>query len=161
PACRRGRIEEEQPVAICRLKRVTYDLKDDITDRLPKAPKKTNGKKSACVGAGYASLTVANDLVPLGYEVTIFEKHGEPGGLVRTNIPAFRLPAKVLNEEIDNILDMGVDLKLNTPVKSMKWLMEQGFDAVFIGSGAPRGKELKIPGREEASANTHIGIDCL
>ena len=161
PACRRGRIEDEEPVAICRLKRVTYDLKDDITDRLPTAPQKTNGKKIACVGAGCASLTVANDLVPLGYEVTIFEKLAEPGGLMRTNIPAFRLPAKVLKEEMDAILDMGVDLKLNTPVKSMRWLLEQGFDAVFIGSGAPRGKELDIPGRKEADANIYIGIDWL
>ena len=121
-----------------------------------------NGKRIACIGAGCASLTVANDLMPLGYEVTIFEQYGEPGGLMRTNIPSFRLPQTVLNEEIAMITGMGVDLKLNTPVKSMRELLEEGgFDAVFVGSGAPKGKELKLPGREAAAANVHIGIAWL
>jgi len=160
PACRRGRLDQK-PVAICRLKRVAADHRDDITDRLPKVPKVRNGKKIALVGAGCASLTVCNDLMPLGYECTVFEKLDKPGGLMRTNIPSFRLPAKVLDEEIDYITDMGVDLRLNTPVESMKWLLEQGYDAIFIGSGAPKGKELNIPGRQEGAANIHIGIEWL
>ena len=161
PACRRGRVEQK-PVAICRLKRVAADHRDDVASRLPKIPKVKNGKRVACIGAGPASLTVANDLMPLGYEVTIFEQYGEPGGLMRTNIPSFRLPHHVLKEEIDMILNMGVDLKLNHPVKSMRQLLEQGgFDAVFVGSGAPRGKDLNLPGRKEADANVHIGIAWL
>jgi formate dehydrogenase beta subunit len=162
PACRRGRVEEK-PVAICRLKRVAADHRDDdIKGRLPKIPRLKNGKKVALIGAGCASLTVANDLMPLGYSVTIFEQYGVPGGLMRTNIPSFRLPAEVLNEEIDLIVDMGVDLKLNHPIKSMRELLEKGgFDAVFVGAGAPRGKELSLPGRKEGGANIHIGITWL
>jgi formate dehydrogenase beta subunit len=161
PACRRGRVEQK-PVAICRLKRVAADHRDDdISARLPKIPRLKNGKRVACIGAGTASLTVANDLMPLGYEVTIFEQYGEPGGLMRTNIPSFRLPHAVLNEEIRQILDMGVELKLNHPIASLQNLLAQGFDAVFVGSGAPKGKELKLPGRAEAAANIHIGIAWL
>ena len=158
PACRRGRVEE-RPVAICRLKRVAADHRDDITDRLPKgAP--SNGKKVALIGAGCASLTVANDLRPLGYEVTIFEALETTGGLMRTNIPQFRLPPKVLDEEIGYIVDMGVDVKMNHPIDSMKSLLDDGFDAIFVGTGAPRGKNLEIPGRYD-SENIHIGIDWL
>ena len=161
PACRRGRVEEK-PVAICRLKRVAADNKEDISARLPKIPKLKNGKKVALIGAGCASLTVANDLMPLGYSVTIFEQWGVAGGLMRTNIPSFRLPAEVLNDEIAQIVEMGVDLKLNHPVKSMKELLTKGgFDAVFVGAGAPKGKELKLPGRAEGAANIHIGITWL
>jgi formate dehydrogenase beta subunit len=161
PACRRGRVEAK-PVAICRLKRVAADERDeDISARLPKIPRLKNGRKVACIGAGTASLTVANDLMPLGYEVTIFEQYGEPGGLMRTNIPSFRLPHAVLNDEIAQIVGMGVDLRLNHPVRSLRELLSQGFDAVFVGSGAPKGKELKLPGRQEASANIHIGIAWL
>ncbi len=165
PACRRGRLEEE-PVAICRLKRVAADHREDITAMLPKKPQKTNGKKIALIGAGPASFTVANDLAPLGYECTIFEKLSKPGGLMRSNIPAFRLPEKVLSEELDCILDMGVELKLNAPVNSMDTLLEEGWDAVFVGTGAPRGKDLNLPGRwpkegEEVCENIHIGIDWL
>jgi formate dehydrogenase (NADP+) beta subunit len=161
PACRRGRVEAK-PVAICRLKRVAADHRDDVQSRLPRIPKVKNGKRVACIGAGCASLTVANDLLPLGYEVTIFEQYGEPGGLMRTNIPSFRLPASVLNDEIGMILDMGVDLKLNHPVASMRELLQTGgFDAVFVGSGAPHGKDLELPGRKEAAANIHIGIAWL
>ena len=161
PACRRGRVEEK-PVAICRLKRVAADLRENIADRLPRAPEKKNGKRVACIGAGPASLVVANDLMPLGYEVTIFEKLKVPGGLMRSNIPSFRLPEKVLDEEIAMIVDMGVDLRLGQGVESMKNLLESGsFDAVFVGTGAPRGKELNLPGRQEAAANVHIGIDWL
>ncbi len=160
PACRRTRVEEE-PVAICRLKRVAADHRDDITDRLPKKPAVTNGKKIALIGAGPASFTVANDLAPMGYECTIFEKLDKPGGLMRTNIPAFRLPEEVLMEELGYILDMGVDLKLGTPVNSMSELLEAGYDAVFVGTGAPKGKDLNLPGRKEAAANIHIGIDWL
>ena len=161
PACRRGRIEEK-PVAICRLKRVAADHRDEVADLLPKAPAGKNGKRVACVGAGPASLTVANDLLPLGYEVTIFEQYGVPGGLMRTNIPAFRLPANVLDEEIGYIVDMGADLRLNSPVESMRRLLDSGgFDAVFVGSGAPKGKELELPGRHDADARVHIGISWL
>ena len=160
PACRRGRVEDK-PVAICRLKRVAADHRDDIRDRLPKAPVKTNGKKVALIGAGCASLTVANDLAPLGYEVTIFEALDATGGLMRTNIPRFRLPPKVLDEEIGYILDMGVDLKFNHRIDSLKTVLDGGeFDAVFVGSGAPRGKNLEIPGRYD-SDRIHIGIDWL
>jgi NADPH-dependent glutamate synthase beta subunit-like oxidoreductase len=160
PACRRGRVEDK-PVAICRLKRVAADLREDITHRLPKAPATSNGKKVALVGAGCASLAVANDLCPLGYEVTIFEALGTTGGLMRTNIPRFRLPPAVLDEEISYITDMGVDLKLNHPVASLRELVDsKAFDAIFVGTGAPRGKNLEIPGRYE-SKNIHIGIDWL
>jgi NADPH-dependent glutamate synthase beta subunit-like oxidoreductase len=160
PACRRGRTNEE-PVAICRLKRVAADHREDISQYLPSIPKKKNGKKIALIGAGPASLTVANDLMPLGYECTIFEALAEPGGLMRSNIPAFRLPEKVLDEEIAYITDMGVDLRLNHPVESMKGLLDKAYDAVFVGSGAPKGKELDLPGRIEGDANIHIGIAWL
>ncbi len=161
PACRRGRVEEK-PVAICRLKRVAADHREDIATRLPKIPKVKNGKRVACIGAGCASLTVANDLLPLGYEVTLFERYGVPGGLMRSNIPSFRLPESVLDEEIGMILGMGADLRLGTSVESLRALLEDGrFDAVFVGSGAPKGKELRLPGRDEAAANVHIGISWL
>ncbi|MBX6366287.1 MAG: FAD-dependent oxidoreductase, partial [Gemmatimonadetes bacterium] len=159
PACRRARVDGK-PVAICRLKRVAADHKGDIAARLPKAAATKNGKRVACVGAGPASLTVANDLLPLGYEVTIFEKLGRPGGLMRTNIPSFRLPEEVLDEEIDAILGMGVDIRYDTPVESMRWLLAQGYDAVFVGSGAPKGKDLELPGRRETD-RIHIGIEWL
>jgi NADPH-dependent glutamate synthase beta subunit-like oxidoreductase/ferredoxin len=159
PACRRGRVEDK-PVAICRLKRVAADNRGDITARLPKAPPRKNGKRIALIGAGCASLTVANDLAPLGYECVIFEALDRPGGLMRSNIPAFRLPATVLDEEIDYILDMGVELRLSSPVHSMRELLAQDFAAVFIGSGAPKGKDLVVPGRA-ASERIHIGIDWL
>ena len=159
PACRRTRIDGS-PVAICRLKRVASDLRGDIADRLPVIPTTKTGRRVVCVGAGPASLTVANDLIPLGYEVVILEQLDEPGGLMRSNIPSFRLPAEVLDEEIATIIDMGVDLRCNTPVSSLRSLLEQDFDAVFIGTGAPRGKDLDIPGRRE-SDRIHIGIDWL
>ena len=159
PACRRGRVEDK-PVAICRLKRVAADHRDDITDRLPKPPLQSNGKRVALIGAGCASLTVANDLRPLGYDVTIFEALDATGGLMRTNIPRFRLPPKVLDEEIGYILDMGVDLKLNHPIESLRNLLDENFDAVFVGTGAPRGKNLEIPGRYD-SDRIHIGIEWL
>ena len=158
PACRRGRVEE-RPVAICRLKRVAADHREDITERLPKGAA-SNGKKVALIGAGCASLTVANDLRPLGYDVTIFEALDTTGGLMRTNIPQFRLPPEVLDEEIGYITDMGVDLKLNHRIDSMKELLDQGYDAVFVGTGAPKGKNLEIPGRYD-SDNIHIGIEWL
>ena len=159
PACRRGRVEEK-PVAICRLKRVAADHRESVTDRLPRAPEQKNGKRVALVGAGCASLAVCNDLMPLGYECTVFEALGTAGGLMRTNIPSFRLPAKVLDEEIGYIVDMGVDLRLNSPVNSMKALLEEGYDAVFVGSGAPKGKDLDVPGRWD-SERIHIGIQWL
>ena len=161
PACRRGRVEEK-PVAICRLKRVAADHKDEFRDQLPPIPTQKNGKKIACIGAGCASLTVANDLMPLGYEVTIFEQFAIAGGLMRTNIPSFRLPGSVIDEEIAAIVDMGVELRLGHRIESMRQLLEEGgFDAVFVGSGAPKGKELNLPGRQEGAANIHIGITWL
>ena len=160
PACRRVRVEEKA-VAICRLKRVAADHRDDITARLPKAPKQTNGKRIALLGAGCASLAVANDLLPLGYEVTIFEQHDTTGGLMRTNIPQFRLPPEILDEEINYIIDMGAELKLGHRIDSLQDLLDNGgFDAIFVGTGAPRGKELELPGRHDTE-NIHIGIDWL
>jgi len=158
PVCRRGRVEDK-PVAICRLKRVAADNRGDITDRLPRAGPK-NGKRIACIGAGCASLTVANDLLPLGYEIVMFEKLDCTGGLMRSNIPAFRLPVAVLDEEINYIVDMGVDLRLNSPIDGMKKLLKENFDAIFVGTGAPRGKELNLPGRHD-SEHIYIGIDWL
>jgi NADPH-dependent glutamate synthase beta subunit-like oxidoreductase len=164
PACRRGRVEEK-PVAICRLKRVAADLRDDVRALLPQVPLRKIGKRIACIGAGPASLTLANDLMPLGYEITMFERWASPGGLMRTNIPSFRLPAQVMDEEIAYIIDMGVDLRLGAPVTSMRTLLESGeFDAVFVGSGAPKGKDLNLPGRNDSTAvrdHIHIGIDWL
>jgi formate dehydrogenase beta subunit len=159
PACRRGRLDGK-PVAICRLKRVAADHRGEIADLLPPIPSKKNGKRIGIVGAGPASLTVANDLMPHGYEVVIFEQNERPGGLMRTNIPAFRLPGTVLDEETATIINMGVDIRYNSPVKSMKALLAEGFDAIFVGSGAPRGKELEIPGRHDTD-RIHIGIDWL
>jgi NADPH-dependent glutamate synthase beta subunit-like oxidoreductase/ferredoxin len=159
PACRRTRVDGK-PVAICRLKRVAADMRGDISDRLPQPAAIKNGKRVACVGAGPASLTVANDLLPIGYDVIIFEKLATPGGLMRTNIPAFRLPPAVLNEEIAYITELGADMRYNTPVASMGWLSEQGYDAIFVGSGAPKGKNLEIPGRYD-SDRILIGIDFL
>lgn len=161
PACRRGRVEEE-PVAICRLKRVAADLKDDIKQRLPVAPAKKNGKKIALIGAGPASLTVARDLAPLGYELHIYDEQIKPGGFMRSQIPSFRLPEEVLDEEIGYILDMGVMTTFNHYVESLEDLLEKNYDAVFVGSGAPRGRDLKnLPGRKEADDFIHIGIDWL
>jgi formate dehydrogenase (NADP+) beta subunit len=160
PACRRGRIDGK-PVAICRLKRVAADHRGEVKHLLPQAPLEKNGKKIALIGAGPASLTVANDLVPLGYEVTIFEKQPRPGGLMRINIPAFRLPEQVLDEEIAYIIDMGMEVRYNTPVASLKALLDADeFDAVFVGTGAPKGKELDVPGRHD-SDQIFIGIEWL
>jgi NADPH-dependent glutamate synthase beta subunit-like oxidoreductase/ferredoxin len=160
PACRRTRVDGK-PVAICRLKRVAADHKEDIHDRLPAIPKQKNGRKVALIGAGPASLTVANDLMPLGYQVTIFEKLPRPGGLMRINIPAFRLPEEVLDEEIGYIVDMGVEMRYDTPIESLKALLDsREFDAVFVGSGAPKGKELEIPGRHDTD-QIFIGIEWL
>ena len=161
PACRRDRVDGS-PVAICRLKRVASDLKGDIGDRLPAIPEVKNGKRVACIGAGPSSLTVANDLMPIGYSVTIFEQFDKPGGLMRSNIPSFRLPEEVLMEETSMILDMGVDIRYNSPVSSLRSLLDDGFDAVYIGVGAPRGKELDLPGRhDEVESHIYIGIDWL
>ena len=160
PACRRVRVEEE-PVAICRLKRAAADNKSDVSSLLPEIPSKKNGKKIALIGGGPASLTVARDLMPLGYDCTVYEKDPKAGGLMRTNIPSFRLPVGVIDEEVDRILDFGVVRKFNEEVKSLKSIIEQDYDAIFIGTGAPKGKDLDIPGREEASNNIHVGIDWL
>ena len=178
PACRRGRVEENngpdavaagaaagakfqpEPVAICRLKRVAADMKDDVTARMPSvaAP---NGKRVACIGAGPSSLTVARDLAPLGYEVTVFDGEAKAGGFIRSQIPRFRLPESVIDEETGYILDLGVKFQSGERIASMKALLAQGFDAVFVGCGAPRGRDLELPGRQEAAANIHIGIDWL
>src|SRR5579862_2103325 len=160
PACRRGRVEKE-PVAICRLKRVAADNKDDIRDRLPGIPTQKNGKRIALIGAGPASLTVARDLAPLGYHLVMFDGDGKTGGMMRTQIPRFRLPEAVTDEECGYITDMGIEVHLGQRIDSLKALLAQGYDAIFVGSGAPRGRELDIPGRQEAAANIHIGIDWL
>ena len=159
PACRRGRVEDKA-VAICRLKRVAADNRDDITDRLPKAVEQKNGKRIAFVGAGCASLAAVNDLMPLGYDCVIYEALDKPGGLMRTNIPSFRLPETVLDEEMNYIIDMGAELRLSSPIESMKSLLTEGYDAIFVGSGAPKGKNLDIPGRND-SDRIHIGIQWL
>jgi NADPH-dependent glutamate synthase beta subunit-like oxidoreductase len=160
PACRRGRIDEE-PVAICRLKRVAADNKDEVKHLMPQAPFKPNGKKVALIGAGPASLTVARDLAPLGYEIHLFDEQFKGGGFMLSQIPAFRLPETVLDEEVNYILDMGIHTHFKHYVSSLKEVLEQDYDAVFVGTGAPRGRELKIPGREEGGANIHIGINWL
>jgi formate dehydrogenase beta subunit len=160
PACRRGRVEEE-PVAICRLKRVAADYKGDISVRLPAPAATSNGKRIALVGAGPASLTVARDLAPLGYHVTVFDEAQRGGGMIRSQIPKFRLPEQIIDEEVGYVLDLGVETRFGTRVDSLKSLLDEGFDAVFVGSGAPRGRDLDLPGRQEAGANIHIGIDWL
>lgn len=160
PACRRGRVEEE-PVAICRLKRVAADMKDSVAPFLPK-PGKPNGKKIALIGGGPASLTVARDLAPLGYEMHLFDAQKKGGGFMRSEIPSFRLPESVLDEEVGYVLDMGIKAHFNTYVDSLQSVLDKGYDAVFIGSGAPRGRDLpKVKGRAEADANIHIGLDWL
>ncbi len=159
PACRRGRVEEE-PVAICRLKRVAADNKSDITALLPGiAP--PNGKKIACVGAGPASLTVARDLAPLGYEVHVYDGDKRAGGMIRSQIPRFRLPEEVIDEEVGYIAALGPEMRLSKRVDSLKQLLTEGYDAIFVGTGAPRGRDLDLPGRQEAAASIHIGIDWL
>lgn len=161
PACRRGRIEEE-PVAICRLKRVAADFKGEVKSLMPQAPFKSNGKKIALIGAGPASLTVARDLAPLGYELHLFDELKKGGGFMLSQIPSFRLPESILDEEVNYILDLGIHTHFNTYVSSLKEVLEKDYDAVFVGTGAPRGKDLpKLPGRWEAQANIHIGINWL
>ena len=160
PACRRGRVEKE-PVAICRLKRVAADLKGEFEHLMPEVPKKKNGKRIALIGAGPASLTVARDLLPLGYEVVLIEQEKLGGGMMRSQIPAFRLPVEVLDEEVNLVLGMGVECRFGQRVDSLKAIIDEGFDAVFIGTGAPRGRDLDIPGRAEAADNIHIGVDWL
>ncbi|GHD29001.1 FAD-dependent oxidoreductase [Halioglobus pacificus] len=160
PACRRGRIDEE-PVAICRLKRVAADNKSSIADRLPPIPEKKNGKRIACIGAGPASLTVARDLMPLGYDIDIYDNQIAGGGMMRSQIPSFRLPLEVLDEEVNYILDMGVTTFFDVEVESLKAMLEKDYDAIFVGTGAPRGKLLKLPGLDEAGDAVHIGIDWL
>jgi formate dehydrogenase (NADP+) beta subunit len=165
PACRRGRVEENngenpEPVAICRLKRVAADMKDDVGQRMPKVEPK-NGRRVACIGAGPASLTVARDLAPLGYDVTVFDGEAKAGGFIRTQIPRFRLPESVIDEETGYILNLGVHFRNNERIDSMKSLMAQGYDAIFVGCGAPRGRNLDVPGRTEAALHIHIGIDWL
>ena len=160
PACRRGRVDEE-PVAICRLKRAAADNKDDITDRLPRPAAKKLGFKVACVGAGPASLTVARDLAPLGYEVVIYDAEAKSGGMIRSQIPRFRLPEEVIDEEVGYITGLGLEVRLGQRIDSLGALLTEDYDAIFVGSGAPRGRDLEIPGRQEAAANIHIGIDWL
>jgi formate dehydrogenase beta subunit len=160
PACRRGRVEEE-PVAICRLKRVAADYKGDVSHRMPPKPSQRNGKKIALIGAGPASLTVARDLAPLGYHLVIYDSDPRAGGMIRSQIPKFRLPEEVIDEEVGYITDMGPEMRLGQRIDSLKALLDEDYDAIFVGSGAPRGRDLPIPGRQEAAANIHIGIDWL
>ncbi len=168
PACRRGRVEENnegkpEPVAICRLKRVAADNKDHdaVRARMPKPAAKKNGRRIACVGAGPSALTVARDLAPLGYHVTVFEAEHKGGGFMRTQVPRFRLPEEVIDEEVGFVLDLGVEFRGGTRIDSMRELLAQSYDAIFVGSGAPRGRDLDLPGRKEAAANIHIGLDWL
>ncbi len=160
PACRRGRVEKE-PVAICRLKRVAADNKDNVRHLLPAIPTRKNGKRIALIGAGPASLTVARDLMPLGYACVLYDGDKRAGGMIRSQIPKFRLPESIIDEEVGYITEMGVELRLGEWVKSLKSLLAEDYDAIFVGSGAPRGRDLDIPGRQEAAANIHIGIDWL
>ena len=166
PACRRGRVEEHnlekpEPVAICRLKRVAADNKEDIRARLPKPAKQKNGKRIACIGAGPSSLTVARDLAPIGYSVTVFDQDPRAGGMIWSQIPRFRLPLEVIDEEVGYVLNLGVEFKGGVKIDSMKNLLSEKYDAIFVGTGAPRGRDLDIPGRREAAKNIHIGIDWL
>jgi NADPH-dependent glutamate synthase beta subunit-like oxidoreductase/ferredoxin len=166
PACRRGRVEEKnaakpEPVAICRLKRVAADFKGDEVRAMIPRPQPRNGKKVACIGAGPASLTVARDLAVEGYEVTVFDGDDRPGGFIRTQIPRFRLPESVIDEEIGYILGLGVEFRGGERIDSMREFLERDYDAVFVGCGAPRGRDLQLPGRTEAAAQIHIGIDWL
>lgn len=160
PACRRGRVEDE-PVAICRLKRVAADNKGEVKSRMPQAPSTKNGKKIALIGGGPASLTVARDLAPLGYEIHLYDEWNKGGGMMRTQIPSFRLPVEVLDEEVNYILDMGIHTHFNTFVQSMRSVVEQDYDAIFVGTGAPKGRDLELPGRAEAGKRVHIGIEWL
>jgi NADPH-dependent glutamate synthase beta subunit-like oxidoreductase len=161
PACRRGRVEEE-PVAICRLKRVAADNKEDVLARMPPIPAVGNGRRIACIGAGPASLTVARDLAPLGYEVHVYDEQSKGGGFIRSQIPRFRLPESVIDEEVGYITGRGgVVTHYDQRVGSLRALLAEGYDAVFVGAGAPRGRDLDVPGRQEAAANIHIGIDWL
>ena len=160
PACRRGRVEEE-PVAICRLKRVAADNKDEVKHLMPKPPLVKNGKKVALIGGGPASLTVARDLAPLGYELVLYDEWSGGGGMMRTQIPSFRLPIEVLDEEVNYILDMGIQTHFNHFVDSMAEVLKEDYDAILVGTGAPKGRDLNIPGRKEADANIHIGIEWL
>jgi NADPH-dependent glutamate synthase beta subunit-like oxidoreductase len=178
PACRRGRVEEgnvemrkptshedgpkAEPVAICRLKRVAADNKDDVAARMPKAPKQKNGKRIACIGGGPASLTVARDLAPLGYDITVFEADPKAGGFMRSQVPRFRLPEAVIDEEVGYITGIGnITMRTGQRVDSLKKIVAEGYDAVFVGTGAPRGRDLDVPGRAEAAKNVHLGIDWL
>ncbi len=166
PACRRGRVEENntgapEPVAICRLKRVAADHKGDVRARMPRPAERWNGRRIACVGAGPSSLTVARDLAPLGYAVTIFEAEAKAGGFMRTQVPRFRLPEEVIDEETGYVLDLGVEFVAGRRIDSMRALLAEGFDAVFVGSGAPRGRDLDLPGRQEAAGQIHVGLDWL
>jgi len=160
PACRRGRVEKD-PVAICRLKRVAADNKEDVRGLLPAIPREKNGKRIALVGAGPASLTVARDLMPQGYHCVLYDGDNQAGGMIRTQIPRFRLPESIIDEEVGYITDMGVELRLGQHIDSLKALLAEGYDAIFVGTGAPRGRDLDIPGRHDAAANIHIGIDWL
>ncbi len=177
PACRRGRVEENnlpnepaaasghqvkpEPVAICRLKRVAADYKEDVKPRMPKAPSKKNGRRIACIGAGPSSLTVARDLAPLGYDVTVYDRDQRAGGMIWSQIPRFRLPMEVIDEEVGYVFNLGVNFKNNVNVGSLKQILDEKYDAVFVGTGAPRGRDLELPGRQEAAKNIHIGIDWL
>jgi len=162
PACRRGRLEEEEePVAICRLKRVAADNKGEVKHLMPQGPFAPNEKKIALIGGGPASLTVARDLAPLGYEIHLYDEWSKGGGMMRTQIPAFRLPESVLEEEVNYILDLGIHTHFNTYVSSMREMLEKDYDAIFVGTGAPQGRNLQLPGSEEAAANIHIGIEWL
>jgi NADPH-dependent glutamate synthase beta subunit-like oxidoreductase len=154
--CRRGEINE--PVSIRALKRVAAEHDDKRwKEKIKIAP--STGKKVAIIGSGPAGLTVAYYLTELGHSVTIFESQSKPGGMMRTGIPRFQLPEKVLDGEIDEILSLGVELKLNSPVQSVNDLLKDGYDAVFVGIGLQKGRKLPIPGVD--LEQVLIGLDFL
>ena len=161
PACRRGRVEQEA-VAICRLKRVCADNRGpDIHTRFPPVPEEKNGKRIALIGAGPASLTVARDLAPLGYTIDLYDDQDAGGGFMRSQLPSFRLPDEVLQEEVDYILNMGIHTHFSHYVDSMAAMLAKDYDVVFVGTGAPRGRDLDLPGRKEGDSSIHVGIDWL
>src|SRR4029077_1385705 len=132
-------------------KRVAADNKGDIRPYLPQIPREKNGKRIALVGAGPASLTVARDLMPLGYHCVLFDGDAKGGGMMRTQIPRFRLPEAVTDEEVDRIIELGIETRFGQFVPSLKAMLAEDWDAIFVGSGAPRGRELDVPGRQEAA----------
>lgn len=143
--CRRGQVNE--PVAVCRLKRYAADQgSQDWKFRRQKAP--ATNKKIAVIGSGPAGLTAANSLALKGHGVTVFEELSKAGGMLRVGIPDYRLPQNILDSEIANIQETGVEIKTGVRIDSLDTLFSDGFHAVFIAGGAHRGASLGIPGED-------------